>query len=62
MDAMRGTWKPGSRVMGLGQHGVDFSLDEYNRRLITPEMEKRLDKARADIIAGRIAVPEYKAP
>ena len=49
-------------MLGLAEDGVDYSLDEYNRKLITPEMEKRLNQAKADIIAGKIAVPEYKAP
>jgi basic membrane protein A len=61
-EAMKGTWKPGPEVLGLAEHGVDYSLDEYNRKLITPEMEKRLNQAKADIIAGKIAVPEYKSP
>jgi basic membrane protein A len=61
-DAKNGTWKAGPKVLGLAENGVGYSLDEFNRRLITPEMEKRLDQARADIIAGRISVPEYKSP
>jgi basic membrane protein A len=61
-DARKGTWKAGPKVLGLAEDGVDYSLDEYNRKLVTPEMEKRLNQARADIIAGRIAVPEYKSP
>ncbi|HEY1764271.1 MAG TPA: BMP family ABC transporter substrate-binding protein [Opitutaceae bacterium] len=62
MQAMKGTWKPGSHVLGLAQEGVDYSLDEYNRKLITPGMQKRLDEAKAAIIAGSLAVPEYKSP
>jgi basic membrane protein A len=61
-EARGGTWKAGPRVLGLAEQGVDYSLDEYNRKLVTPEMEKRLNQAKADIIAGRITVPEYKAP
>jgi basic membrane protein A len=61
-DARNGTWKPGPKVLGLAEDGVDYSLDEFNRKLITPEMEKRLNQAKADIIAGRIAVPEYRSP
>ena len=60
-DAKNGTWKPGAKVLGLAEEGVDFSLDEYNRKLVTPEMEQRLNLAKAGIIAGKIAVPEYKA-
>ena len=62
MQAMKGTWKPGSQVLGLAQEGVDYSLDGDNRKLITPEMQRRLDEAKAAIIAGSLAVPEYKSP
>jgi basic membrane protein A len=61
-SAMDGTWKPGSRVLGLAEHGVDYSYDDFNRKVVTPEMQRRLDQAKADIIAGRISVPEYQAP
>jgi basic membrane protein A len=61
-EVKSGVWKAGPEVLGLAEHGVDYSLDEYNRKLVTPEMEKRLEQAKADIIAGRIKVPEYKAP
>ena len=61
-EARNGTWKAGPRVLGLAENGVDYSLDEFNRKLVTPEMEKRLNQARADIIAGKLAVPEYKSP
>lgn len=59
-DAKNGTWKPGQVVLGLAEQGVDFSLDEHNRKLITPEMEKKLNAAKADIISGKIKVSEYK--
>jgi basic membrane protein A len=61
-EARNGTWKAGPRVLGLAENGVGYSLDEFNRKLITPEMERRLDQARADIIAGKVSVPEYKSP
>jgi len=59
--ARDGTWKPGQLVLGLAEEGVGYSLDEYNRKLITPEMESRLNQARADIISGKLKVTEYKA-
>jgi len=60
-DAKAGTWKPGERVLGLAENGVDYAIDKYNRALITPEMEAKLKQAKADIISGRIKVTEYKA-
>ena len=61
MDAKNGTWKGGPIVLGLAEQGVGYSLDEYNRALITPAMEAKLEQAKADIIAGKIKVTEYKA-
>ena len=55
------TWKAGQIVLGLAEEGVDYSLDEYNRKLITPEMEAKLNQAKTDIISGKIKVSEYKA-
>ncbi len=59
--AKDGTWKAGVRNLGVAEGGVGYSLDQYNRSLITPEMEKRLDQARADIVAGKIKVTDYMA-
>jgi basic membrane protein A len=58
--AKNGTWKPGQLVLGLAEEGVDYSYDQFNAKLITPEMKKRLDQAKADIIDGKIKVSEYK--
>jgi basic membrane protein A and related proteins len=58
--AREGTWKPGVRNLGVAEGGVGYAIDQDNRSLITPEMERRLAQARADIIAGKIRVTEYK--
>jgi basic membrane protein A and related proteins len=58
--ARDGTWKPGVRNLGVAEGGVGYAVDQHNRSLITPEMERRLAQARADIIAGKIRVTEYK--
>ena len=62
LDAKNGTWRPGQIVLGLAESGVDYSLDEFNRQLITPAMAARLNQAKADIISGKLKVSEYKAP
>jgi basic membrane protein A len=61
-EAKAGTWKPGPRLLGLAQDGVDYSLDEYNRALITPAIEQRLNQAKAAIVAGTLVVPDHAAP
>ena len=58
--AMKGV-TPGLTVLGLAENAVDYALDEHNAKLITPEMKKRVDAAKADIIAGRIKVIDYMA-
>lgn len=60
-DAKSGTWKAGKLELGLAEDGVGYSIDEHNRKLITPEMETKLNQAKADIISGKIKVSEYKA-
>ena len=57
--AKDGTWKPGLRNLGIAEGGVGYALDQWNRSLITPEMEKRLEQTRADIVAGKIKVTDY---
>src|SRR5919106_2716242 len=57
--AKDGTWKPGVRNLGVAEGGVGYAVDQHNRSLITPEMERRLTQARADIIAGKIKVTDY---
>ncbi|HSE96001.1 MAG TPA: BMP family ABC transporter substrate-binding protein [Methylomirabilota bacterium] len=60
-SAKDGTWKGGLLVLGLQEGGVGYAIDQYNRSLITPDMERRLEQARADIIAGKIKVTDYMA-
>ena len=61
-EAKNGTWQPGQLVLGLAEEGIDYSYDEFNRSLITPEMKQRLDQAKSDIISGKLKPTEYKVP
>lgn len=54
-------WKSGIQVLGLAEGGVDWALDEHNKDLITAEMKAQVEKAKADIIAGKIKVHDYMA-
>lgn len=60
LEAKNGTWKAGQVVLGLAEEGVDYSYDEFNRSVLTPEMKQKLDAAKAEIISGKIKVSEYK--
>ncbi len=57
--AKDGTWKPGEHNLGLAESGVGYALDDNNRKLITPEMEAKLEDAKAKIISGELKVSPY---
>ncbi|MEY4414109.1 MAG: hypothetical protein RIQ53_1402, partial [Pseudomonadota bacterium] len=52
---------PGITVLGLKEGGVDYALDQHNAKLVTADMKKKVDAAKADIIAGKIKVADYMA-
>ena len=60
MQVKNGTWKGGVSYKGLKEGGVDWALDATNRKLITPEIEKRVLGVRKDIIDGKIKVIDYR--
>ncbi|MFO1328487.1 MAG: BMP family ABC transporter substrate-binding protein [Rubrivivax sp.] len=59
-NAFKGT-TPGTTVLGLKEGGVDYALDEHNAKLVNADMKKKVDAAKADIIAGKISVTDYMA-
>jgi basic membrane protein A len=61
MQMKAGTWKAGVTAKGLKEGGVDWALDENNRKLITPEIEKRVMGARKDIIDGKVKVIDIRS-
>jgi len=54
-----GSWKGGTQVLGLKEGGVDWALDQYNEKLVSADMKAKVEAAKADIIAGKIAVHDY---
>jgi basic membrane protein A len=60
MQMKNGTWKAGVTAKGLKEGGVDWALDENNRKVITPEIEKKVMGARKDIIDGKIKVIDIR--
>ena len=58
LGAFKGT-TPGVTVLGLKEGGVDYAMDEHNAKLVSADMKKKVDAAKADIIAGKIKVIDY---
>ena len=40
---------------------MDWVLDKDNRKVVSPEMEKRVNAVRSDIINGKIKVIDYRS-
>ena len=53
-------WQTGKRDFGLKNTGVTYALDEYNRALISPELENRLKQIVRLVGDGTIKIPSGK--
>jgi basic membrane protein A len=53
--------KPGISVLGLKEDGVGYALDANNAKLVSADMKKKIEAAKADIISGKIKVADYMA-
>lgn len=58
-DKKEGKFTPGLLRLGLSNGGVDYSLDEHNKKLLTEDILKKVNQIKADIISGKIIVPDY---
>ena len=58
---MDGTYQTGVFTLGLAEDGVGWALDEHNESLITADMQNAVEKAKADIISGKINVVDVSA-
>jgi basic membrane protein A len=58
-QARAGQFRTGRQVLGLAEDGVGVAFDEHNAALVTAEMRARIDQARADVVAGRVAVHDF---
>ena len=58
-DAQAGKFTAGLQRFGLADRGVDYSVDQFNEKILTESVRKRADELKAEIIAGKIVVPDY---
>ncbi len=58
-DSAKGNWTSGVQALGLAEGGVDWAYDDNNKDLITEEMKAAVEKAKQDIISGKIEVHDY---
>ena len=60
-DRVSGQFTAGVHVYGLENEGVGYAVDQYNEKLITPEMSQRVEEAKQKIINGQIQVTDVMA-
>ena len=51
--------QPGITALGLKEGALDLAMDEHNAPLVTPAMKQAVERARADIVAGRLTVIDF---
>ena len=56
-DVKNNKFKGGQRVFGLKDNGVGYAMDQYNRNLISSAQVAKVEAIKAQIIAGKIVVP-----
>ena len=60
-DLVQSNFSGGLHVYGLENDGVAYAMDEYNQALIPKSVIDEVERARRDIIAGRIKVTDAMA-
>lgn len=58
-ETQAGKFTAGTVRFGLANKGVDYTIDQYNEKLITPEMKNKVEEIKKNILAGKIKVPDY---
>lgn len=58
-EAKSGAFVGGVKHFGLANKGIDYSFDQYNEKILTESVRKRADEIKAEIITGKIDVPDY---
>ncbi|MFY9572941.1 MAG: BMP family ABC transporter substrate-binding protein [Blastocatellia bacterium] len=60
-EVFEGRFEGGIHEFGMETDGIGYALDEYNRNLIPQPVLDEVDRAKQDIIAGRIKVTDAMA-
>lgn len=58
-EAKAGKFVAGVTRNGLASKGVDYALDDNNKSLLTKDILDKVEALKAEIIAGKIKVPDY---
>lgn len=59
VDATQGQFSGGVKRFGLANQGIDYAMDEYNRKIVPEGVVKKVEQLKKKIISGKIQVPDY---
>jgi basic membrane protein A len=60
-DRVEGRFKGGIHVYGLENEGIGYAMDQYNAKLIPPDVIREVEEAKKKIIRGEIKVTDAMA-
>jgi basic membrane protein A len=60
-DRVGNQFNPGVHVYGLENDGVGYAVDQYNEKLIPPEVIQKVEEAKQKIIGGQLQVTDAMA-
>ena len=55
----KGNFQAGYFQVGLAEGAIDFVIDQHNRAILTPELERKANEVKELIIKKQIKVPDY---
>ena len=58
-DLKNGKFTAGVVRYGLKDKGIDYAMDKFNEKLVSTDDVKKLEAIKAEIIAGKIVVPDF---
>jgi basic membrane protein A and related proteins len=58
-SAKENKFSGGTERFGLANKGVDYSVDQFNEKVLSSETRKKLEEVKKLIISGKILVPDY---
>ena len=60
-EVLSGKFAGGFHVFGLDKDGVAYSMDDFNKALIPPDVIEKVEEAKAKIGSGEIKVTDAMA-
>jgi len=58
-ESKQGQFQAGITRFGLKDKGIDYSLDQHNEKILSPDTIKKTDELKKQIIEGKIQVPDF---